>query len=364
MLGAVKGVDPETGHNFDDTKRYVDQLKLSESDKRKDLRRERSSGLSAPGAPIKKPKVAIAMGDPGGIGPEIAVKAALDKRVRAICEPVVVGARDVLKLYGLPKNYVETESREFHVGEIHAEHGLAALEAARTAIQRRDVRGNMPAVVAAPHSETAIHAAGVEFDGYPSFVARTTGLAPEDGILMLCFEHGGREVRIAHVTLHTSVRDALRLITKDRVLRTIRAVATALKKIGLEKPKIAVSGVNPHAGEGGLFGDDEQRTVIPAVEAARKEGITVDGPVGADILIQRAGYDAYVVMFHDQGHVAAKLLAPQRVAGLTIGTPVLFSSVGARRGVRHRGAEPRQSGGDGRSNYSVSGSATSHSCDE
>lgn len=266
------------------------------------------------------------MGDPGGIGPEIAVKAALDKRVRAICEPVVVGARDVLGLYSKKIQVVETEQREFRVGEIHAEHGLAALDAARTAIQGA-MAGRYQCVVAAPHSETAIHAAGIEFDGYPSFVARTTGLAPEDGILMLCFEHGGREVRIAHATLHISVRDALRLITKERVLRTIRAVATALKSMGIDKAKIAVGGINPHAGEGGLFGDDEQRSVIPAIEAARKEGITVDGPVGADILIQRAGYDAYVVMFHDQGHVAAKLLAPQRVAGLTIGTPVLFSSV-------------------------------------
>jgi 4-hydroxy-L-threonine phosphate dehydrogenase PdxA len=266
------------------------------------------------------------MGDPGGIGPEIAVKAALDKRVRAICEPVVVGARDVLKLYGLSRNFIETEKREFHVGEIHAAHGLAALDAARTAIQGA-MAGKFQCVVAAPHSETAIHAAGIEFDGYPSFVARTAGLAPEDGILMLCFEYGGREVRIAHVTLHTSVRDALRLITKDRVLRTIRAVNDVLTKLGIEKGKIAVSGVNPHAGEGGLFGDDEQRTVIPAIEAARKEGTTVDGPIGADIMIQRAGYDAYVVMLHDQGHVAAKLLAPQRVAGLTIGTPVVFSSV-------------------------------------
>jgi 4-hydroxythreonine-4-phosphate dehydrogenase len=266
------------------------------------------------------------MGDPGGIGPEIAVKAALDKRVRAMCDPVVVGARDVLQLYGLSKNFVETEQREFHVGEIHAQHGVAALEAARTAI-RGAMSGEYDAVVAAPHSETAIHAAGIEFDGYPSFVARTTGLAPDEGILMLCFEHGGREVRIAHVTLHISVRDALRLISKERVLRTIRAVEAALKKMGIEKPRIAVGGVNPHAGEGGLFGDDEQRTVIPAIEAARKQGVTVDGPIGADIMIQRPGYDAYLVMFHDQGHVAAKLLAPQRVAGLTIGTPVMFSSV-------------------------------------
>ena len=266
------------------------------------------------------------MGDPGGIGPEIAVKAALDKRVRAICEPVVVGARDVLGLYSRKIRMLETAGREFHVGEIHAEHGLAALDAARTAI-RGAMSGEYRAVVAAPHSETAIHAAGVEFDGYPSFVARTTGLAPEDGILMLCFEHGGREVRIAHVTLHASVRQALAMISTERVVRTIRAVRDALVRIGIEQPRIAVSGINPHAGEGGLFGDDESRSVMPAIEAARAEGITVDGPIGADILIQRAGYDAYVVMFHDQGHVAAKLLAPQRVAALTIGTPVLFSSV-------------------------------------
>ena len=266
------------------------------------------------------------MGDPGGIGPEIAVKAALDRRVRAICDPVVVGARDVLGLYSRKIQVLETERREFEVGEIRPEHGLAALDAARAAI-RGAMSGEFSSVVAAPHSETAIHAAGVAFDGYPSFVARTTGLAPEDGILMLCFEHGGREVRIAHVTLHTSVRQALAMITTGRVLRTIKAVRDALVKMGIENPRIAVSGVNPHAGEGGLFGDDETRSVMPAIDAARKEGIAADGPIGADILIQRAAYDAYVVMLHDQGHVAAKLLAPQRVAGLTIGTPVLFSSV-------------------------------------
>jgi len=148
------------------------------------------------------------MGDPGGIGPEIAVKAALDKRVRAICEPVIVGAKDALEAHcgSLKKlRLVETAPREFHIGEMHPEHGLAALDAARAAIQGA-MAGHYHAVVAAPHSETAIHAAGIEFDGYPSFVARTAGLAPEDGILMLCFEHAGREVRIAHVTLHASVR--------------------------------------------------------------------------------------------------------------------------------------------------------------
>jgi 4-hydroxy-L-threonine phosphate dehydrogenase PdxA len=111
------------------------------------------------------------------------------------------------------------------------------------------------------------------------------------------------------------------------VLRTIEAAAAALRKIGIENPKIAVSGINPHAGEGGLFGSEEAQTVSPAIAQACSAGIGVEGPFGADTLIQKTGYDAFVVMLHDQGHVAAKLLAPNRVAGLTIGTPVLFSSV-------------------------------------
>ena len=111
------------------------------------------------------------------------------------------------------------------------------------------------------------------------------------------------------------------------MLRTIRAVDDALKQLGYRRPRIAVSGLNPHAGEGGLFGDEEQKTIAPAVEQARSENLSVDGPIGADILIQRAGYDAYVVMLHDQGHVPAKVLAPNGAAALTIGTPVLFSSV-------------------------------------
>ncbi|MGH8724606.1 MAG: 4-hydroxythreonine-4-phosphate dehydrogenase PdxA, partial [Burkholderiales bacterium] len=103
---------------------------------------------------------------------------------------------------------------------------------------------------------------------------------------------------------------------------TIRAADEALRRLSIAKPRIAVSGVNPHAG-----GDEERGTIAPAIEQARREGMLVDGPIGADTLIQRKGYDAYVVMLHDQGHVAAKLLAPNRAAALTIGTPVLFSSV-------------------------------------
>jgi 4-hydroxythreonine-4-phosphate dehydrogenase len=269
------------------------------------------------------PRIAIACGDPAGIGPEISLKAALDPRVRAICRPVLVGDRAVFALYGKTSEVeiLEIKHAKPKIGEIDPSHGRAAIAAAEAAI-RGALAGEFDAVVGAPHTEAAIHAAGIEFDGYPSFVARLAGLPPEDGILMLCFEHQGREVRIAHVTLHVGVAQALKLITGEKIIRTIKAVHRVLGH-----PRIAVSGVNPHAGEAGAFGREEIEIVAPALEQARREGMTVDGPIGADTLIQRTGYDAYVVMLHDQGHVAAKLLAPQRVAGLTIGTPVLFSSV-------------------------------------
>jgi 4-hydroxythreonine-4-phosphate dehydrogenase len=271
-----------------------------------------------------KPKVAIATGDPAGIGPEISIKAARDPRLTQICEPVLFGASRNLELHGDVSGLavVEVEQARPKIGAIAPEHGRAALAAAEKAI-RAAMSGEYAAVVGAPHTEAAIHAAGIVFDGYPSFVARVTGRSPDDAILMLCLNHDGREVRIAHVTLHTGVADALRLITKERVMNTVRAVHEYLGG-----GRIAVSGVNPHAGEGGAFGREEIDVVTPAIDAARREKIAVDGPIGADTLFQRREYDAYVVMLHDQGHVAAKLLAPHRVAAVTIGTPVLFSSVG------------------------------------
>ena len=281
-----------------------------------------------------KPRVAIATGDPAGIGPEISLKAARDPAVLEVCRPVLVGDRAVLELHaracGLTLDGIELLPAKQELpalGTVAASHGRAALAAAEQAI-RGALEGRFAAVVGAPHTEAAVHAAGIDFDGYPSFVARVCGLAPEEGILMLCFRHGEREVRIAHVTLHASVRSALAMITVAKVARTIRAVRDALVKLGIEQPRIAVSGVNPHAGESGAFGREEIEIIDPALEQARREGIAADGPVGADTLIQRAGYDAYVVMLHDQGHVAAKALAPRRIAALTVGTPVLFSSVG------------------------------------
>jgi 4-hydroxythreonine-4-phosphate dehydrogenase len=271
-----------------------------------------------------KPKIAIATGDPAGIGPEISIKAARDARVTAICHPVLFGSRDVLALHGAIEglDIAEVEQERPRLGTIAPEHGRAALASAERAI-RAAMGREFAAVVGAPHTEAAIHAAGIPFDGYPSFVARVTGVPIEDAILMLCLNHDGREVRIAHVTLHKSVGHALTLITVESVLKTVRAAHAYLGG-----GRIAVSGVNPLAGEGGAFGREEIEVVAPAIEAARREGIAVDGPIGADTLFQRRDYDAFVVMLHDQGHVAAKLLAPHRVAAVTIGTPVLFSSVG------------------------------------
>lgn len=273
-------------------------------------------------------KLAIATGDPAGIGPEISLKAARDPRVLAVCQPVLFGARNVLAMHGAVDGLEISEVRQARprIGSVAPEHGRAALAAAEAAI-RGALAGEYQAVVGAPHTETAIHAAGIAFDGYPSFVARVCGLPADAAVLMLCFEHEGREIRIAHVTLHVSVAQALGLISQKRVGCTLRAVHAALVKIGIGEPRIAVSGVNPHAGESGAFGREEIDLIDPAIQQARDAGITVDGPIGADTLIQRTGYDAYVVMLHDQGHVAAKLLARERVAALTIGTPVLFSSV-------------------------------------
>jgi 4-hydroxythreonine-4-phosphate dehydrogenase len=290
------------------------------------------------------PRIAITLGDPAGIGPEIALKAALDARVTAICRPLLIGDRSVLAthaaLCGLAPRPAEVHAAAdirwagdalplLHVaaeppvlGEVRAAHGRAAVAAARAAIDAA-LAGYVDAVAGAPHTERAIAAAGIAFDGYPSFVARETGMAPDDAFLMLCFD----ATRIVHATLHVSMRRALELVTRERVAAAIAAADTALRRLGITAPRLAVSGLNPHAGEDGLFGDEERHIIAPAIAASRQAGIAADGPFGADTLFQRDGYDAFIVMLHDQGHIAAKLKAPNRAAGVTIGTPVLFSSV-------------------------------------
>jgi 4-hydroxy-L-threonine phosphate dehydrogenase PdxA len=205
---------------------------------------------------------------------------------------------------------------------VDAAYGRASLASARRAIKAA-LAGDAEAVVAAPQTERSIAAAHIAFDGYPSFVARETGTPINDVYLMICFDQS----RIVHATLHVSVREAVALITRERVERVVRVTDASLKKLGIARPKIFVSGLNPHAGEEGMFGREEIDSIEPAIHKAAADGIDVSGPFGADTMFRKKGADAFIVMLHDQGHIAAKLQAFNRTAGLSIGSPILFSSV-------------------------------------
>jgi 4-hydroxythreonine-4-phosphate dehydrogenase len=294
-----------------------------------------------------KPKIAIATGDPAGIGPEISIKAALDPAVREVCHPIVVSDAGLLarhaKACGIKAeirmvqrigdadwsgqrvnvfNCPVADAGTIELGTNSAASGRASIAFAGAAIKLA-LAGEVDAVVAAPQNETSIALAGIAFDGHPSFVARATGTDVNDVYLMLCFG----ERRIVHATLHQSVRDAIASITRERIMRAIHTTDCALRRLGIAAPKICVSGLNPHAGEDGLFGREEIEIIKPAIDAAAAEGISVTGPIGADIMFQKKGFDAFLVMLHDQGHIAAKLVALNAIAAMTIGTPILFSSV-------------------------------------
>jgi 1,2-dihydroxy-3,5-cyclohexadiene-1,4-dicarboxylate dehydrogenase len=295
----------------------------------------------------EKPRIAIAVGDPAGIGPEVSLKAALDPAVRGACRALLVGDAGVLKRHaeacriaadlrviarpedgdwsGERLNVLDCARPDLATldfGSVSAASGRAALAFAGTAIKAA-LADEVDAVVAAPQNETSIALAGIAFDGYPSFVARETGTDADDVYLMLCFD----DVKIVHATLHRSVRQAIDMITRERIARVIAATDRALRRMGIIAPKIAVGGLNPHAGEGGLFGREEIEIIKPAIDAAATQGLAVTGPFGADTIFHRQDVDAFIVMLHDQGHIAAKLLAHNAVAALTIGSPILLSSV-------------------------------------
>ena len=315
-------------------------------------------------SPSNLPIVALSIGDPAGIGPELCMKACLSEQVTNSCRPLLFGDPRVMKAHAdscgleiLFDGYRSVEEvdwsrpgvklieldlfsdREFHIAAISGDNGKAAVICGAESIKAALTK-QVDAVVAAPQTEKSIQLSGIQFDGYPSFVARQTGLAPEDVYLMVCFD----TYRIAHCTLHSSVRQSLDLITKARVQHLIGAVFETLQKIGIEKPSILVSGLNPHASEDGLFGSEEAEIIQPAISTMKLKGIDVQGPVPADVMMHRDGFDAFVVMLHDQGHIPAKLLARHRTAGLSIGSPILFSSVahGSALDIAGKGvAEPK-----------------------
>ena len=288
--------------------------------------------------------IAVTIGDPHGIGPEIAVKAAV-ALMQSGPRVILVGDRFVIAHYAqrlFPDvalcetqdmapgagciEYLQVEAMtpgQFKPGEIAAEAGAAMVAYAAAAVDFARA-GKAHAVVGCPHNETAVNRAGIPFSGYPGLLARLTNM-PEERVFMMLVGGG---LRILHVTLHERLADALARITPELVEAAVHASVTALATLGVAQPRIGLFGINPHAGEGGLFGDDDERVNAPAVARLRAQGIDVIGPVGADVMLGTRDCDAYVAMFHDQGHIPVKLVAGRHASALSIGSGVLFSSVG------------------------------------
>jgi 4-hydroxy-L-threonine phosphate dehydrogenase PdxA len=276
-------------------------------------------------------KIAIAIGDPNGIGPEIAVKAAQRFAGHPTIKLVLVGdgyvIQDAEQKVGLnlPIEFVDSKllDREAYApGTLDPRAGKATVGYATVAVTLAQ-RGNVDAVIGCPHSETAVNRAGIRFNGYPGLVADLTD-TPRDRAFMMLAAQG---LRICHATLHESVGSALARLTPDLIVELAAATLVTAKKLGIAQPRLGVFGINPHAGEDGLFGDEDERITKPAVAALKKAGVAVDGPVGADLLLSQRQHDFYLAMFHDQGHIPIKLLSPNRASAMTIGVPITFASV-------------------------------------
>lgn len=288
--------------------------------------------------------IGIAIGDPNGIGPEIAVMAAERLLCDAGLRPVLIGDPKVLLHYSrrdasVPLvefsgatpargaiEYVAVEALPagaFEPGRLDPHAGAATVAYAAEAV-RLAMEGRIDAIVACPHSETAVNRAGIAFDGYPGLLADLTG-TPRDSVFLMLVAAG---LRIGHVTLHEQLSRALSRLSAERIVAAGLACDKALRRLGVARPSLGVFGINPHAGEGGLFGDDDTRATAPAVAMLREQGVDAHGPAGADALLASRRHDAYLAMYHDQGHVPIKLLSPNRASALAIGTSVLFSSVG------------------------------------
>lgn len=305
------------------------------------------------------PIIGISMGDPGGIGPEICAKALARKEIYELCRPLVVGdarvienavrfsrlelrtascrrvaearfsfgAIDVLDLENLPLEKLRHK-------EVTAEQGKASFAYVAKLIELA-LAGEIDATVTGPINKAAIHAAGYSYAGHTEIYADLTGTRNYSMML------AEGDFRVAHVSTHVSLREACERVKRGRVLEVIRLASEALRRLGIEKPRIAVAGLNPHCGEGGIFGREDDEEIAPAVADARAEGIDAEGPLPADTVFSkmRGGlYDLVVVMYHDQGHIPTKLVGFQfdartgawgQMAGVnvTLGLPIIRVSV-------------------------------------
>ena len=308
----------------------------------------------------EKMTIGITMGDPASIGPEITVKALSNRSVYEACNPVVIGDANVMeaatKIVGredikiraidavseakyefgtidvLDMKLVDIDKLER--GKVSVMAGDAAFQYVKRVIELANA-GEIDGTVTNAFNKEAVNLAGHHYSGHTEIYAEMTGT--KKYTMLLAHEN----LRVVHVSTHCSLRDACDRVKKDRVLEVIRIANQACLDLGIEKPRVGVAGLNPHSGENGLFGREEIEEIIPAIEAARSEGITVDGPVPPDTIFSKARggwYDIVVAMYHDQGHIPLKVIgfvynqAEKKwdaVAGvnITLGLPIVRASV-------------------------------------
>lgn len=312
--------------------------------------------------PAQRPVAALTLGDVAGIGPEVAVRAALHPEVRRAVQPVLVGHAGIveraLRLIGaevsltaaaalgdvLPQAAEERNDRLvcWHVGrndallapagEIDPRAGQAAYDALIAAIDAALDR-QVAAVVTAPLHKESLRLAGHPFPGHTEILADRCGVREHAMLLhlppgeLIRSLHG---LSVAHVTLHTSIASVPGLLSVEKIRAAMRLLADFLRRLGADRPRIGVCALNPHAGEHGLFGDEEERVIRPAVAAEHAAGIDVRGPFPADTLFRRAivdaEFDGLVAMYHDQGHIPFKLIGFDRAVNVTLGLPIVRTS--------------------------------------
>lgn len=298
---------------------------------------------------MSTPLIAITMGDPAGIGPEIIIKTFGDKKIFTQCRPLVLGDERILsyttrwmKTTVVIKKIMDPEEGEFKagimnlipltnlipdditVGRPQRKGGEAAYRYIEKGVKMAQA-GSVDALVTAPLSKEALNSAGHPFPGHTELLATMTGV--EDQVMMLA----GPRLRVALVTTHLSLREVPLALSTERIRRTIMITFQWLKEyFGIKDPKLAVASLNPHAGEGGLFGSEEKKIIMPAIEECRQEGIAVVGPLSPDSLFYYAAhgkYDAVVSMYHDQGLIPLKLLHFRDGVNITLGLPIIRTSV-------------------------------------
>lgn len=295
-----------------------------------------------------KPIIGITLGDPAGVGPEVTVKAMPGEIALGRCRPVVFGDARVVqraadtwakgwKIRAI-SDPADAQPRDgqidvfdlgncdpakVQVGKVAAYSGEAAysavVKATELAIEKR-----IDAIVTAPLNKEAMHMAGHIFDGHTGLLGHLCG---SKSYFMLL---GSPKLRAIHVSTHISVDEAVKRVKRDRVLATIRAAQQHLQQLGIKEPRIGVCGLNPHAGENRLFGDEDEDEIRPACEDAVAEGINARGPLPADSAFRQAyegRWDVMVVMYHDQGHVPMKLIAFDEGVNVTVGLPIIRTSV-------------------------------------